>query len=108
MTESLEGGHKWSRPPTPVTPTVTPTPPPQSIYLEGSLPSQSQLLVSQSEIEKLSQEGDESPVILAGKVTLSLIGLEDVRSVLADSGVLNITNKVTWVVLMLLTIVVRY
>lgn len=83
MTESLEGGQKWSRPPTPVTPrSMTPTipqPEPQNIYLEGSLPSQSQLLVSQSEIEKLSQGSDESPVILSGKVTLSLIGLDDVR-----------------------------
>lgn len=83
MTESLEGRQKWSRPPTPVTPrSMTPTipqPEPQNIYLEGSLPSQTQLLVSQSEIEKLSEGSDESPVILAGKVTLSLIGLDDVR-----------------------------
>lgn len=83
MTESVEGGQKWSRPPTPLTPRSTtptiPQPEPQSIYLEGSLPSQSQLLVSQSETERLSQENDESPVILAGKVTLSLIGLSDVR-----------------------------
>lgn len=80
MTESVEGGQKWSRPSTPVTPrSVTPSSPPQNIYLEGSLPSQSHLLVSQSEIEKLSQDSDESPVILSGKVTLSLIGLDEVR-----------------------------
>uniref|UniRef100_A0A1B6CYT3 Resistance to inhibitors of cholinesterase protein 3 N-terminal domain-containing protein n=1 Tax=Clastoptera arizonana TaxID=38151 RepID=A0A1B6CYT3_9HEMI len=82
MTESIEGGQRWSRPPTPLSRGATPIPPqqnqePQHIFLEGSLPSQSQLLVSQSETQTLPpNDDDDSSVILAGKVTLSLIGLD--------------------------------
>ncbi|KAL1130050.1 hypothetical protein AAG570_012993 [Ranatra chinensis] len=69
MTESCEGGAKWSRPPTP----LSRPPTPQNIYLPGSLPSQSQLLVSDSHTETLPSQ--DNAVVLTGKVTLSLIGL---------------------------------
>ncbi|RZF48391.1 hypothetical protein LSTR_LSTR007558 [Laodelphax striatellus] len=92
LTESIEGGQRWSRPSTPLphrahTPTpVPPDTPAQEIFLEGSLPSQSHLLVSQSEVEKLiapdhddGNYDDDASVILTGKVTLSLIGVDSVR-----------------------------
>jgi hypothetical protein len=92
MTASCEGGQRWSRPGTPIlavashsrsgTPIPPPTPEPQSIYLEGALPSQSQLLVSESETQAvavdpkdLASDAD-APVILSGKMTLSLISLD--------------------------------
>ena len=89
-TASCEGGQKWSRPATPIlglpshsrsnTPLPPPTPEPQSIYLEGALPSQSQLLVSDSETQAVAVDPEEldidAPVILSGKMTLSLISLE--------------------------------
>lgn len=91
MTESIEGGQRWSRPPTPISRSATPIPPiihipePQNIFLEGSLPSQSQLLVSQSETQTLPPNDDDSSVILSGKVTLSLIGLDAVSCLSSDS-----------------------
>ncbi|XP_068083777.1 uncharacterized protein RIC-3 isoform X5 [Anabrus simplex] len=91
-TASCEGGLRWSRPNTPtlgmplhsrsVTPVPPPTPEPQAIFLEGALPSQSQVLVSDSEIQALpvdpSEVGSDTdpPVILSGKMTLSLISLD--------------------------------
>ncbi|PSN36076.1 hypothetical protein C0J52_06704 [Blattella germanica] len=88
-TASCEGGQRWSRPGTPIlglashsrsnTPVPPPTPEPQSIYLEGALPSQSQLLVSDSETQAVAVDPEEldmdAPVILSGKMTLSLISL---------------------------------
>ncbi|XP_069681317.1 uncharacterized protein RIC-3 isoform X3 [Periplaneta americana] len=88
MTASCEGGQRWSRPGTPVlgvtshSPVPPPTPEPHSIYLEGALPSQSQLLVSESETQAMAvdtedQDSDiDAPVILSGKMTLSLISLD--------------------------------
>lgn len=66
-------GQSQNRASTPVPPVVSEA---QEIFLEGHLPSQSQLLVSDSETE--TQEGDEpdAPVILSGKMTLSLISLD--------------------------------
>lgn len=83
MTASCEGGQKWSRPNSPlITPTpipVEPVPPPQSIYLEGALPAQSQLLVSESatdtETADLNNSADPA-VVLSGKMTLSVISLD--------------------------------
>jgi hypothetical protein len=92
MTASCEGGQRWSRPSTPIlavsshsrsgTPIPPPTPEPQSIYLEGALPSQSQLLVSESETQAVAVDPEDltsdmdAPVILSGKMTLSLISLD--------------------------------
>ncbi|XP_024086186.1 uncharacterized protein LOC106670478 isoform X3 [Cimex lectularius] len=71
MTESCEKGAKWSRPPTPLSRPTTP----QNIYISGAVPSQSQLLVSDSHTETIPAE--DHAVVLTGKVTLSLIGLEN-------------------------------
>ncbi|GLV40533.1 RIC3 acetylcholine receptor chaperone [Carabus blaptoides fortunei] len=83
MTASCEGGQKWSRPNSPlITPTpipVEPVPPPQSIYLEGALPAQSQLLVSESATETEAADLNNSAdpaVVLSGKMTLSVISLD--------------------------------
>lgn len=89
MMAKCEGGQKWSRPATPnlgigshgrpMTPIPPPDgPEPQNIFLEGALPQQSQLLVSDSKTQAFTVE-DESepdpPVILSSKMTLSLINL---------------------------------
>lgn len=82
ITASNEGGKKWSRPTTPL---IAPTPPPvqepkpepQSIYLEGALPEHSQLLVSDSVTDTEIQE-DENEVVLSGKMTLSVINLDNI------------------------------
>lgn len=54
---------------------------PQAIYLEGTLPSESQILVSDAEqhVEEEPNEGeDEGPaIILSSKMTLSLISLDN-------------------------------
>jgi len=92
MTASCEGGQRWSRPSTPILPVPShshtgmpipsPTPEPQSIYLEGALPSQSQLLVSESETQAVAVDPEDlgsdtdAPIVLSGKMTLSLISLD--------------------------------
>ncbi|XP_034939177.1 mediator of RNA polymerase II transcription subunit 13 isoform X4 [Chelonus insularis] len=82
-TASCEGGQKISRPSTPVishSPNLIerePTPP-KPIYLEGALPAQCELLVTDSETQaENTQENAEAPVVLSGKMTLSLISLEN-------------------------------
>lgn len=72
MTETPEKG-KWSRPPTPLSRPTTP----QNIYITGRLTPTSKLLVSDSHTET---DTDDNAVVLTGKVTLSLIGLDRVRS----------------------------
>uniref|UniRef100_A0A6M2DZL8 Putative ric3 acetylcholine receptor chaperone isoform p n=1 Tax=Xenopsylla cheopis TaxID=163159 RepID=A0A6M2DZL8_XENCH len=59
---------------------------PQSIFLEGTLPHQSQLLVAESEThtETLPEQNDapdDPPVILSGKMTLSVINLDNTENV---------------------------
>lgn len=76
MTESCEHGGKWSRPATPLSRPSTP----QNIFISGSLPSKSQLLVSDSLIETVPSQDD--AVVLTGKVTLSLIGYSENVSIL--------------------------
>lgn len=53
---------------------------PQAIYLEGTLPHESQILVSDSEErleEEPSEEDGEGPaIVLSSKMTLSLISLD--------------------------------
>ncbi|XP_031348236.1 uncharacterized protein LOC116174455 isoform X3 [Photinus pyralis] len=83
MTASCEGGQKWDRCESPVIPKSQappePTEPPQEIFLGGILPAQSQLLVADSTVEEetnsLSSSAD-PPVILASKMTLSVISLD--------------------------------
>ncbi|KAJ8972343.1 hypothetical protein NQ317_008753 [Molorchus minor] len=81
-TASCEGGKRWSRPDSPVLPTTPPQAsepiePPQEIYLEGSLPAQSHLLVADSATEAQKTSSEEDPaVVLAGKMTLSVISLD--------------------------------
>uniref|UniRef100_A0A1B0AF81 Uncharacterized protein n=1 Tax=Glossina pallidipes TaxID=7398 RepID=A0A1B0AF81_GLOPL len=110
ITASCEGGQKWSgRPPTPVLlvhhehskPIDDYIPEPQSIYLEGILAHESQILVADSEIKQekvydaeLNGSADEPAVVLSSKMTLSLINLDgisdkhpnktDIESPLAD------------------------
>ncbi|XP_037946853.1 uncharacterized protein LOC119678853 isoform X2 [Teleopsis dalmanni] len=112
LTASCEGGQKWTgRPPTPVffshnehsKEDVDIMPEPQSIYLEGSLAHESQILVADSETkttevydEELNGSPEEPAVVLSSKMTLSLINLDalqknetkddknDIESPLAD------------------------
>ncbi|KAK6642614.1 hypothetical protein RUM43_004116 [Polyplax serrata] len=90
MMAECEGGQKWNRPVTPnlgvgghgrTTPPIPPpdSPEPQNIFLEGALPQQSQLLVSDSKTQAftLPEDGEpEPPVILSSKMTLSLINVD--------------------------------
>ncbi|XP_012343739.1 uncharacterized protein LOC100863144 isoform X4 [Apis florea] len=80
MTASCE--NKGSRPTTPIIP-ISPShierekTPPKPIYLEGALPPQCELLVTDSETQAQKTEEDiEAPVVLSGKMTLSLISLD--------------------------------
>ncbi|XP_076669308.1 RIC3 acetylcholine receptor chaperone isoform X6 [Andrena cerasifolii] len=89
MTASCEG--KGSRPTTPIIP-VPPSSverektPPKPIYLEGALPPQCELLVTDSETQaQRAEEDSEAPVVLSGKMTLSLISL-DQNAAESDEG----------------------
>lgn len=56
--------------------------PPKPIYLEGALPSQCELLVTDSETQaEKSEDDDDAPVVLSGKMTLSLISLDQIAAV---------------------------
>ncbi|KAL5288145.1 hypothetical protein ACFFRR_008786 [Megaselia abdita] len=62
-------------------------PAPESIYLEGSLPPKSQILVADSEThteevtdQELNGSAEEPAVILSSKMTLSLINLDTARN----------------------------
>ncbi|ALC40496.1 RIC-3 [Drosophila busckii] len=91
LTASCEGGHRWTgRPPTPVFRTHSDhsmlediLPEPQSIYLEGALSHDSQILVADSQTRReevydaeLNGSSEEPAVILSSKMTLSLINLD--------------------------------
>ncbi|KPU76248.1 uncharacterized protein Dana_GF11925, isoform G [Drosophila ananassae] len=90
LTASCEGGQKWTgRPPTPVfrAPNehskLENLPEPQSIYLEGALAHDSQILVADSQIKReevydseLNGSAEEPAVILSSRMTLSLINLD--------------------------------
>lgn len=84
LTASCESGKKWSRPNTPLVQSTPPPPQekmpePQNIYLEGTLPAKTKLLVSDSATEtEVGEVNDEDAVILSGKMTLSLINLENI------------------------------
>lgn len=70
LTESCEGG-KWSKPETPRPPT------PQNIYIPAVLPDQSKIIVTNSSTETITSTENNAPVVLSGKVTLSLIGIQE-------------------------------
>ncbi|XP_022221595.1 uncharacterized protein LOC111073549 isoform X2 [Drosophila obscura] len=91
VTASCEGGRKWhGRPPTPVFRAPSEhsklegnLPEPQSIYLEGALAHDSQILVADAETKceevydaELNGSAEEPAVILSSKMTLSLINLD--------------------------------
>ncbi|KMY95386.1 uncharacterized protein LOC6735474 isoform X12 [Drosophila simulans] len=91
LTASCEGGHKWTgRPPTPVFRAPSEHskleenfPEPQSIYLEGALAHESQILVADSQIKReevydseLNGSAEEPAIILSSRMTLSLINLD--------------------------------
>ncbi|XP_068143924.1 uncharacterized protein RIC-3 isoform X8 [Drosophila tropicalis] len=93
LTASCEGGQKWNagRPPTPVFRTAQSEhskldeslPEPQSIYLEGALAHEGQILVADSQIKReevydaeLNGSSEEPAVILSSKMTLSLINVD--------------------------------
>ncbi|XP_039969382.1 uncharacterized protein LOC120781265 isoform X11 [Bactrocera tryoni] len=93
VTASCESGQKWTgRPPTPVFfshhehsngNNESQAPEPQSIYLEGALAHESQILVTDSEIKteevydkELNGSPEEPAVVLSSKMTLSLINLD--------------------------------
>ncbi|KAL5288141.1 hypothetical protein ACFFRR_008786 [Megaselia abdita] len=89
-------GSKWTgRPPTPIFASHfehsklddEDMPAPESIYLEGSLPPKSQILVADSEThteevtdQELNGSAEEPAVILSSKMTLSLINLDTARN----------------------------
>ncbi|XP_072751343.1 uncharacterized protein Ric-3 isoform X3 [Anoplolepis gracilipes] len=86
MTASCESGQKCSRPTTPIIPVSSNVErektPPKPIYLEGSLPPQCELLVTDSETQaEKSEDDDDAPVVLSGKMTLSLISLDQIPAV---------------------------
>ncbi|CAG9860025.1 unnamed protein product [Phyllotreta striolata] len=92
-TASCEGGQKWTRPDSPILPAAhapeppEPAEPPQEIFLEGSLPPQSHLLVTDSATEAQKPEHEEDPaVVLAGKMTLSVISLDSSENGTDDSS----------------------
>ncbi|XP_034650386.1 uncharacterized protein LOC117889949 isoform X6 [Drosophila subobscura] len=91
VTASCEGGRKWTgRPPTPVFRAPSEhsklegnLPEPQSIYLEGALAHDSQILVTDAQTKReevydaeLNGSAEEPAVILSSKMTLSLINLD--------------------------------
>ncbi|KAL1488046.1 hypothetical protein ABEB36_015416 [Hypothenemus hampei] len=87
-TECSESGKKWSRPESPVLPhpqPKEPSPPPQQIFLDTALPPQSQILVADSATETEKDEENDSSVVLAGKMTLSVIS-SDSETGTEDSG----------------------
>ncbi|KYQ58743.1 hypothetical protein ALC60_02391 [Trachymyrmex zeteki] len=86
MTASCESGQKCSRPTTPIIPAPSnierEKTPPTPIYLEGALPPQCELLVTDSETQaEKSEDDDDAPVVLSGKMTLSLISLDQIPAV---------------------------
>ncbi|XP_030388417.1 uncharacterized protein LOC115634690 isoform X2 [Scaptodrosophila lebanonensis] len=110
VTASCEGGQRWSgRPPTPVlrapnehSKLEEQLPEPHSIYLEGALGHEAQILVTDSQTKReevydveLNGSPEEPAVVLSSKMTLSLINLdtnqqngneskEEIESPLAD------------------------
>ncbi|XP_052872861.1 mucin-5AC [Anopheles cruzii] len=91
VTAQRENGKRLSRPTTPLLPMGHPEPAAaavaeahetRSIVLDGRLPHDSKILVADSEtaVEKLdpenSDEEEDAPVILSGKMTLSLINMD--------------------------------
>ncbi|CAH0551059.1 unnamed protein product [Brassicogethes aeneus] len=81
VTASRKDDKKWNRPSSPlVSNTLSTNNDPQSptkeIFLEGALPAQSHLLVADSTTELDNERGDNEAVVLASKMTLSVISLD--------------------------------
>ncbi|XP_044747327.1 VID27-like protein isoform X2 [Coccinella septempunctata] len=96
--ESCEDGKKWQSANSSVLPSV-PQPviekvdPPKEIYLDRTLPAQSQILVADSATEtEKNASNDDTAVVLAGKMTLSLISLENELEV---GDILNVQSNET-------------
>lgn len=93
VTSSCEGGKKWD-PANRIQPVAKPHPDDlietveaQEIYLEGTLPHESQILVSDSEERVEEESNDEgAAIILSSKMTLSLISLDPVNKDNTKSG----------------------
>lgn len=76
---------------------------PHSIYLEGALPHESQILVSDSEVFTENVESDfdgddeEPAVVLSSKMTLSLISLDPVgdESKVIEAKVESLTKEIS-------------
>ncbi|XP_057651493.1 uncharacterized protein LOC130891029 isoform X4 [Diorhabda carinulata] len=88
---SRENGHKWTSSNSPIFPGIpshTKDTTSQEIFLEGSLPPQSHLIVTDSATEAQKLDAEEDPaVVLAGKMTLSVISLDSSESATEESSI---------------------
>ncbi|XP_060515857.1 interaptin isoform X2 [Cylas formicarius] len=85
-TASCEGGKKWQCPTSTIPKRQVPIqeeaePLPQQIFLEAALPPQSQILVADSATETENNTDENAAVILAGKMTLSVISFDSENSI---------------------------
>ncbi|XP_065167588.1 resistance to inhibitors of cholinesterase protein 3 isoform X2 [Atheta coriaria] len=80
-TASCEGGEKWTTQPSmrPSSPPLKLVEAPQEIYLEGALPANTKILVSDAKTETQTEniDNEDPAVVLAGKMTLSVIGVAE-------------------------------
>ncbi|XP_075165634.1 RIC3 acetylcholine receptor chaperone isoform X2 [Haematobia irritans] len=109
VSASCEGGQKWSgRPPTPVLPHHhehskhdDEMPEPQSIYLEGALAHDSQILVADAETKQeevndaeLNGSAEEPAIVISSKMTLSLINLDSMQAAKSDGKKANVEAEI--------------
>ncbi|XP_013118941.2 uncharacterized protein LOC106095974 isoform X2 [Stomoxys calcitrans] len=109
VSASCEGGQKWlGRPPTPVLPhhhehskLDDDIPEPQSIYLEGTLAHDSQILVADAETKQEEVQDDEldgsceePAIVISSKMTLSLINLDSLKAAKSEAKKANATAEI--------------